>query len=70
MQGNPHFVAKDETGKALDAQEWGKDHAIDHQTAMRFVVTWLESKIAGMRIVAGTALLAACAGAPAATKNS
>jgi len=52
MQGNPHFVAKDETGKALDAQEWGKGHAIDHQTAMRFVVTWLESKIAGMRIVA------------------
>ena len=52
MQGNPHFVAKDENGKALDAQEWGKDHAIDHQTAMRFVVTWLESKIAGMRIVA------------------
>jgi acetate kinase len=52
MQGNPHFVAKDENGKALDAQEWGKGHAIDHQTAMRFVVTWLESKIAGMRIVA------------------
>ncbi len=52
MQGNPHFVAKDETGKALDAQGWGKGHAIDHKTAMRFVVTWLESKIAGMRIVA------------------
>jgi acetate kinase len=52
MQGNPHFVAKDENGKALDAQEWGKGHAIDHKTAMRFVVTWLESKIAGMRIAA------------------
>jgi acetate kinase len=52
MQGNPHFVAKDENGKALDAQEWGKGHAIDHETAMRFVVTWLESKVVDLRIVA------------------
>jgi len=52
MQGNPHFVAKDGNGKALDAHEWGKGHAIDHKTAMHFVVTWLESKGAGVKIVA------------------
>jgi len=52
MQGNPRFVAKDENGKSLGAHEWDKGHAIDHKTALRFVIAWLESNIAGMKVVA------------------
>jgi acetate kinase len=52
MQGDPHFLAKDKAGKALDAHDWGKGQTIDHKTAVQFVITWMESRIAGMKIVA------------------
>jgi acetate kinase len=39
MQGDPHFVVKDAAGKPLAAHEWGEGHAIDHKTALHFVIT-------------------------------
>ena len=52
MQDDPHFVAKDAAGKTIDAHEWGEGHAIDHKTALHYVVTWLEGNIANLKVVA------------------
>ncbi len=51
MQGDPHFVVKNEAGKPLAAHEWGEGHAIDHKTALHFVITWLEANLADMKVV-------------------
>ncbi len=52
MQDDPHFAAKNPDGKPLDDHEWGEGHAIDHKTALHFVLTWLEANVAGMKVVA------------------
>jgi acetate kinase len=52
MQDDPHFVVKDAAGKPLAAHEWGQGHAIDHKTALHFVITWLEANLADMKVVA------------------
>ena len=52
MQDDPHFVAMNPAGKPLDAHEWGEGHAIDHRTALHFVITWLEANLAEMKVVA------------------
>ena len=52
MQDDPHFVIKNAAGKPLAAHEWGESHAIDHKTALHFVVTWLEANLADMKVVA------------------
>ena len=52
MQGDPHFIAKNAGGKPLDAHEWGEGHSIDQNTALRFVVTWLEANIPELKVVA------------------
>jgi acetate kinase len=52
MHDAPHFVAKNMAGKPLDTHEWGKGQAIDHKTALHFVITWLEANVAGMKVVA------------------
>jgi acetate kinase len=52
MQGDPHFVVKNEAGKPLAAHEWGEGHAIDHKAALHFIITWLEANLADMKVVA------------------
>jgi acetate kinase len=52
MQTDPQFVAKNSAGKQLDAHEFGKGRAINHRTALHFVVTWLEKSTASMKVVA------------------
>jgi acetate kinase len=52
MDSDPHFVVNDAAGKPLDTHEWGEDHAIDHKTALHFVITWLEANLAGTKVVA------------------
>ncbi len=52
MQDDPHFVAQNPAGERLHAHEWGKGHAIDHKTALHFVITWLEANVAAMKVVA------------------
>ena len=52
MQGDPHFVVKNPDGKPLDAHEWGDGHAIDHKTALHFVITWLEGNLSDWKVVA------------------
>ena len=52
MQGDPHFVAKNAAGKPLGAHEWGKGHAIDHKTALHFVITWLEANLGDSKVMA------------------
>ena len=39
MADDPHFVVKNPNGKPFDAHEWGEGHAIDHKTALHFVIT-------------------------------
>ena len=51
MQGDPHFVVTDTSGKPLDSHEWGEGHAIDHRTALQFVIAWLEANLAGTKVV-------------------
>jgi hypothetical protein len=50
--GGPHFVVEDKKDKPLDVQAWGEGQAINHKTALQFVITWLESKIARIKVVA------------------
>ena len=52
MEDAPQFIAKNSAGKPLGTHEWGKGHAIDHETALHFVITWLEANIAGMKMKA------------------
>ena len=52
MEDDPHFVVSNAAGKQLDTHEWGKGHAIDHKTALHFVITWLEANIADLKVVA------------------
>jgi acetate kinase len=52
MQGDPHFIVNNAAGKPLDAHEWGEGHAIDHRTALHFVITWLEANLAETKVVA------------------
>ena len=52
LQVDPHFVAKDAAGKPLGAHAWSEGHALDHQAALHFVMTWLEANLAGARVVA------------------
>ncbi len=60
METDPHFVVTNAAGKELGVHAWGKDRAIDHTTALHFVITWLEANLgdskvtaAGHRIVLG-----------------
>jgi acetate kinase len=52
MEADPQFIAKSSVGRQLDAHKFGKGHAIDHKTALHFVITWLEKNIAGMKVAA------------------
>jgi acetate kinase len=52
IQGDPHFVVKDAAGKRLGTHEWNKGHAIDHRIALHFVITWLETNLAGTKVIA------------------
>jgi acetate kinase len=52
MQGDPHFVANDAGGKTLQTHEWGEGRAIDHATALQFVITWMETSLVGVKVAA------------------
>jgi len=52
MQGDPHFVVQNAAGKPLDTHEWGEGHAIDHGTALRFVIAWLEANLGDRKVIA------------------
>jgi acetate kinase len=52
MESDPHFVVKNAAGKQLGAHEWGKDRAIDHKTALHFVITWLEANLGDRKVIA------------------
>jgi acetate kinase len=52
MQGDPHFTVTDAVGKPLDSHEWGEAHAMDHRTALHFVIAWLEANLTGTKVVA------------------
>jgi len=51
MKTDPKFVAKDAAGKKLDAHDWGRGQEIDHRIAFKFVITWLQRAIAGVKVV-------------------
>jgi acetate kinase len=52
MESDPHFVVTNAAGKQLGQHEWGKDRAIDHKTALHFVITWLEANQSDTKVVA------------------
>ncbi len=52
MQGDPHFVVNDATGKPLEAHEWGDGHTIDHKAALNFIITWIEANLTGTAVIA------------------
>jgi acetate kinase len=52
LQGDPRFVVSDGAGKPLNTHEWGEGHAVDHKTALQFVIAWLEANLAGTKLVA------------------
>jgi acetate kinase len=52
MQDDPHFAVSNAAGKQWDTHAWGKGRAIDHKTALHFVITWLEANIANLKVAA------------------
>ena len=52
MEDDPRFAVSDASGKQWDTHAWGKDRAIDHKTALQFVITWLEANIADLKVAA------------------
>lgn len=52
MQSTPHFNAHDANHRPLGERSWEKDQAIDHKTALNFLIIWLEQELTDVRIVA------------------
>jgi acetate kinase len=52
MESDPHFVVDNAAGKQLGVHEWGESHAIDHKTALHFVITWLEANLGDSKVIA------------------
>jgi acetate kinase len=52
MESVPHFVVKNAAGKEFGVHEWAKGRAIDHKTALHFVITWLEANLGDRKVVA------------------
>ena len=52
MQGAPHFAVTGVANASAAAHEWGNGHAIDHRTALHFVINWLQANIAGLKVAA------------------
>ncbi len=52
MENDPHFVVTNAAGKPLGVREWGKGRAIDHKTALHFVITWLEANLGDKKVIA------------------
>jgi acetate kinase len=52
MESDPHFVVNNAAGKQLGAHEWGESHAIDHKTALHFVIIWLEENLGDSKVIA------------------
>ena len=50
MHDTPRFAAADPAGKTLGIHEWGAGDTIDHTAALHFVVTWLQTHIAGLKL--------------------
>ncbi|MBC7700513.1 acetate/propionate family kinase [Aquabacterium sp.] len=52
MQDAPQFLVRSASSEPLGRHEWGAGHSIDHQTALHFIVTWLQADFKGMNVVA------------------
>jgi acetate kinase len=52
MESDPHFVVKNAAGMQLGVNEWGKGCAIDHKTAVHFVIIWLEANLGDSKVIA------------------
>lgn len=52
LQAAPCFVAKDAAGQALARHAWAAGRPVDHDEALRFVITWLQDHVAGAKILA------------------
>jgi acetate kinase len=50
MHDSPQFIAKNESGKSLGSHAWS--NAIDHKTALRFVITWLQANLTDVKVAA------------------
>ena len=57
---HPSFVVKGADGKPLDAHEWGADHPLTQEGALKFIFAWLDVHVnevkfiaAGHRVVLG-----------------
>lgn len=50
--GDPHFLVKNWEGEPLSTHGWAAGHAIDHQAALRFVITWLQANLAQISVIA------------------
>ena len=51
MQDDPKFAVTDAAKKPLGAHDWGAGHAVDHSTALTFVLAWIEANLKDTRIV-------------------
>lgn len=51
IQDDPRFVVSDAAGERMAVHAWGEGHAIDHKTALHFVINWLEANLAGTKVV-------------------
>ncbi|MEO7129163.1 MAG: acetate kinase, partial [Rhodoferax sp.] len=52
LQGDPHFLVKDEDGKQLGTHEWGAGHGVEQAAALQYVIEWLQVNLTDTRIIA------------------
>lgn len=57
---HPHFVAKGADGKPVDAHDWGAEHPLNQESALKYIFGWLDAHMrdvvfaaAGHRVVLG-----------------
>jgi acetate kinase len=48
----PSFVVKNSEGKPVDADDWEESHLLTPEAALKFVITWLETHEADLKIAA------------------
>ncbi len=50
LQAHPHFRAQDRTGSVIAQKQWSDAQALDHDSAVAYLNTFLQSQLAGRRV--------------------
>ena len=52
MPTNARFIAKDGLGTPIFEKQWADGELLDHEAAVRYLLKWIDERLAGQRLVA------------------